>query len=258
MKNNIINILNAAPSNIKNILEQLDRDGILEEILPELTALKGIDKTKSSYHKDNYIHTLQVVENTYYATTDINIRLVSILHDIGKAKTKKWIDGVGWSFHGHELKSGEMLLPIYERLGLPMEHYNYVYKLVINHGHPVVLTNNVGETALRRFILDIGDDLVDMFLFCKCDITTSILEKKNRYIISLERVYDSILEVIKKDKEAEWRCVITGDMIMEHYNLKPCSQVGKIKQELEKVIKDGVIPNEYDIAFEYMKNIKLK
>lgn len=256
MNHTFIDILNADASNIRNLFEILDQNGILEEILPELIALKGVDKSKESFHKDNFNHTLSVIENTYNATSNPWIRLVAILHDIGKAKTKKWVDGIGWTFHNHEYVGGKMLQPIFKRLELPEDKYDYVHKLIVNHGFPKELTKNVTDSGLRRFGNEIGDDLEDLILFCKCDLTSKNLEKKTRQYKGYDDVYNAIIKIREKDEIAKWRCPIDGVMIMDYFDVKG-KEVGIIKSKIESAIKNGEIADNYDAAFEYMKTIKL-
>ncbi len=256
MNYNIVDILKVDANQIRSIFELLDKNGILQEILPELTALKGVDNTKESFHKDNYIHTLQVIENTYHATQNPWIRLVSILHDIGKAKTKKWIDGIGWSFHNHEYVGGKMLPIIFKRLNIPMDNYDYVHKLIINHGFPKELSKNVTDSALRRFGNDLGNDLEDLILFCKCDLTSKKLDKKERQSKGYDDVYTAIIKIREADEIAKWRCPIDGNLIMEYFGVKGRA-IGEIKNQIETAIKTGKISDSYDEAFEYMKNIKI-
>jgi tRNA nucleotidyltransferase/poly(A) polymerase len=251
---------------IQPLLLELDKQGILEEILPELTALKGVDIVNGQKHKDNFYHTLQVVENTYKATSDIWLRLVAILHDIGKAPTKKFIKGQGWTFQNHEYVGSKMIHKIFQRFRdsdsynyFHGKKYQYVKKLVKNHGRPKELTVNVTDSALRRLATDMEDmqHLEDLFLFCKCDITTKNSDKLKRLQDSLGNVYQEILRVKKQDKENEWKCPVTGKMIMEYFNLKPSLKVGEIKQQIESAIKSGEIKDDYDEAFEYMKNLEI-
>ncbi len=258
MKNfNISELLKIEAGQIKSLLEKLDSMGILSEALPELTDLKGVDTTKESFHKDNFIHTLKVVENTYYATTNPYLRLVAFLHDIGKAQTKEWDDEKGWGFHDHEKVSGKMLGRIFRRLDIPQEHYAYVKNIVVNHGMPKELyKTKVTESALRRFGNLMGKDLEDLVLFCKCDITTTNPKRRADNEKEIESVYQEILKIRKLDKEKEWRCVITGEIIMEHFGIKG-EPVGIIKKKIEKAIKDGLIKNEIGEAMEYMKTLEV-
>lgn len=254
---NIIDLLNVNSGKIKEYIISLDENGILDDILPELTALKGVDNTKESSHKDNYIHTLEVVKNAYYATNNIYIRLVAILHDIGKAKTKKWVDNIGWTFHNHEYKSGEMLKNIFNRLSIPEDKYDYVYKLIINHGFPKELDKrDVSDSALRRFGKDMGEDLEDLILFCKCDLTSKNIDKKNRQIKAYNRVYENIIRIRREDKLSEWRNPVDGNVIMEYFNVKG-KIIGEIKYKIETAIKSGEIGDNYEEAFEYMKSLKI-
>ncbi len=244
---------------IRPLLLDLDNRGILEQVLPELTKLKGVEKVNGQGHKDNFIHTLQVVENTYKATTDKKIRLVSILHDIGKCPTKKFIKGQGWTFSNHEFVGGKMLKKVFKNLDMTMEDYDYVKKLVTLHGRPKELTKNVTESALRRFAKEMGsaEDLKDLILFCKCDITTKFPDKLKKQQEGYENVYQQILEVVKKDKEDEWRCPINGHVIIEHFGESVKGKVlGQIKNNIENAIKNGVIKDDYDEAFEYMLSLK--
>ncbi len=256
MKFDIIDILNADANQIKKIFDDLDKNGLLEKNLPELTALKGVDNTQKTFHKDNYIHTIQVVENTYHATKNPWIRLVSILHDIGKSKTKRWDKSNGWSFHNHEIEGGKMLLRIFKRLNIPNDKFDYVHKLIIYHGYPKSLTIEVSDSALRRFGKEIGEDLEDLILFCKCDLTSKKLDKKERQSKAYDDVYNATLKVREKDKIAEWRCPIDGNLIMEYFGTKEGRKIGIIKSKIIDAIKTGVIADSYDEAFEFMKKIK--
>jgi CRISPR/Cas system-associated endonuclease Cas3-HD len=244
---------------IQPFLKELDKQGILKEVLPELTALKGVEIVNGQKHKDNYFHTLQVVENTYKASSNIWLRLVSILHDIGKAPTKKFIKGQGWTFQNHEYVGGKMLKKIFKRFDLDFKYYPYVKNLIVNHGRPKELTKDVSDSALRRLAKDLEtpQNLDDLFLFCKCDITTRKIDKLTRQQADLEKVYQEVLRVVKTDKENEWRCPVSGQMIMEHFNLGAGREVGVIKKQIETAIKSGEIADELESALEYMKNINV-
>ena len=252
-------ILELDYNQIQPLLKTLDEQGILEEVLPELTALKGVDIVNGQKHKDNFYHTLQVVENTYKASSNIWLRLVSILHDIGKAPTKKFINGQGWTFQNHEYIGGKMVKKIFKRFDLDMKYFPYVQKLITIHGRPKELTKDVSDSALRRLAKDMetSQTLDDLFVFCKCDITTKFPDKLKRQQDALETVYQEVLRVVKTDKENEWRCPISGQMVMEHFNLGAGREVGVIKKQIENAIKSGEIKDDFDSAFEYMKNISL-
>ena len=252
-------ILELDYNQIQPLLKELDKQGLLTEVLPELTALKGVDIVNGQKHKDNYFHTLQVVENTYKASSNIYLRLVAILHDIGKAPTKKFIKGQGWTFQNHEFIGGKMVKKIFKRFDLDMNYYPYVKNLVTIHGRPKELTKDVSDSALRRLAKDLEtpQNLEDLFTFCKCDITTRFPDKLKKQQNALENVYQEVLRVVQTDKENEWRCPISGQMIMEHFNLGAGREVGTIKKQIENAIKSGEIPDELEPALEYMKNIQV-
>ncbi len=254
---NILDILNIDSKIIKQTLLDLYQSGVLEKVLPELVNLKGVDKTKKSFHKDNFYHTLEVVENTYNVTTNHKLRLASILHDIGKAPTKKWCDDKGWTFSNHELVGSKMLEKIFERLNIPLEYYDYVYNIVLYHGIPKELTKNVTESALRRFGKDIGENLEDLILFCKCDLTTKNQEKKQQQIKSYDNLYKNIIIVREKDDASKWRCPIDGNMIKEFFNVDG-REIGLIKNEIISAIKSGKINDDYESAYNFILEMKNK
>lgn len=255
---NFIDILHIDAKEIKQYLTNLDNNGELNIILPELIALKGVDISKETSHKDNFIHTLSVIENTYYASKNPWLRLVSILHDIGKAPTKAWIDGIGWSFHNHEYIGGKMLPNIFNRLNIPIEYRDYITKIVVNHGYPKELGRIAKDSALRRFHLLMGDELEDLFIFCRCDLTSSNIEKKTRQINAYNELYEKIVELKIRDEKSKWRCPIDGSVIMKHFNLTPCRLVGDIRKNIEDAIKDGIIEDDYEEAYKFMLNIKIE
>lgn len=245
------------------ILEILNSDcpdfSKIDILFPEILELKGIDDTYPAKHKDNYLHTIDVVKNTYKATTNINIRLASILHDIGKASSKKYIPSIGWSFHNHEQIGYEMLSDIFKRFDISKLNIPLIENIVLNHGFPKEFGKKseivVSDSALRRFDKSIID-LEALILFCQCDLTTTNLEKLKRQRDFYTKVYDKILEIRQLDEESKWRCVITGNDIMEYHKVSG-KMVGQIKKILETAIHDNLVPNTYDEAYEYMKNIKI-
>lgn len=268
--NDFKNILKCESKDIRNLLLSLDQSGILKVILPELVALKGIERIDGKGHKDNYLHTLQVVEQTYEATDDIWLRLVSILHDIGKAPTKRFDKKIGWTFHNHEFVGSKMLKLVFKRLDLDMSKLKYVIKLVKAHGKVKELTGNdtnndsdvmdntttkefyVTDSAIRRFAKDMGSDTDDLLLFCKCDLTTKYEIKKQRYINDINLLSERINEIKNADETAKWRSPITGQMIMDEFGLGQCKEVGIIKSKVETAIKKGDIKDGYDEAYAYM------
>lgn len=253
-------ILTIDHSQIKELLIQLDEKGVMENILPELVALKGVDIINGKKHKDNYFHTLQVVENTYKITDKPYLRLAAILHDIGKAPCKRFDSKIGWTFHNHEYVGYKMTKKVFERLSLDMDQLLYVECIVREHGKMKGLTDTdereISDSALRRFDLNIDEFLEDLTLFCKCDITTRFEDKMKRQKDSLENVYQKILDLRKRDKEAEWRSPITGKMIMDEYKIKPSIIVGNIMDRISSAIKSGDVEDNYDSAYKFMLDIK--
>ena len=270
--NDFEKILKCDSKDIRDLLLSLEQSGIMKDILPELLALKGIERRDGKGHKDNYLHTLQVVQQTYEVTDDIWLRLVSILHDIGKAPTKRFDKKLGWTFHNHEFVGSKMIKPIFKRLDLDMSKLKYVIKLVKAHGKVKELTGNdkdsdtmdntttkdfyVTDSAIRRFAKDMGDDVDDLILFCKCDLTTKYEIKKQRYVNDINLLSERISEIKKADEKAKWRSPITGQMIMDEYGLGQCREVGVIKSKIETAIKNGDIKDDYDEAYAYMLTLK--
>jgi len=255
--NKFTDILQIDAKNIKGFLLELDKNGILTEQLPELTALKGVESEGGMSHKDNFKHTLQVVENTYHATTGPLLRLVAILHDIGKAKTKTLGEN-GWSFHNHEFVGSKMLRKIFNRLHIDKNDLKYVSLLIAEHGLPKELCDsNISDSAIRRFSKKLGKNLEDLILFCKCDITTKFDWKRIKQQNNMDELLVRINKLKEDDLKAEWRSPITGDVIMRHYGKIDGKDIGKIKSLVEKAIKSDVIPDSYDAAFEYMLKLDI-
>ena len=240
-------------------LTRLDKDGVLEILLPELTNLKGVDVVDGRGHKDNYLHTLQVIKQTAEASTDPWMRLVAILHDAGKAKTKKYFPGKGWTFQNHELVSAHMVKDVFNRFGLDKSKMKYVYKLIEYHGIAKELTKeDVSDSAIRRFSTELGDWVDDLLLFCKCDMTTRFEDKRARFQKDLDDLKNRIEEVRQKDEAAKWRCPIDGNFIMKELNIVPGKKLGLIKSEIERAIKAGEVEDDFDSAYEYLMKIKDK
>lgn len=257
----IINdILTANHNEIKNILMKLYDTGELEKILPELVALKGVDIINGQKHKDNFYHTIQVVENTYKVTNKPYLRLAAILHDIGKAPTKKYVENSGWTFHNHEYIGSKMVNEIFERLDLDFNQLEYVKCIVSEHGRMKELTESkeVNDSAIRRFGNLVGEYLEDLTLFCKCDMTTKFEDKKIRMQTALDNVYQRVINVRIEDENAKWRSPINGQMIMNEFGIGPSIELGIIKMDIENAIKSGEIEDNYEAAYEYMLSIKSK
>lgn len=235
-------------------LKLLDDANLMQYILPELVALKGIEEVEGQKHKDNFYHTLEVVDNVSPHTDNVWLRWAALLHDIGKAPTKRYDKKVGWTFHGHEYVGSKMIYRIFKRLKLPLgAPLKYVQKIVKLSSRPISLIDeNVTDSALRRLLFDAGDDLDDLIKLCKADITTKNLKKQKRFKENFVLVEAKIKEVEERDKVRNFQPPISGEEIMETFDLKPCKEVGMIKNAIKEAILDGEIENNYESAFKYM------
>lgn len=235
-------------------LKLLDEANLMQYILPELVALKGIEEVEGQKHKDNFYHTLEVVDNVSPQTDNVWLRWAALLHDIGKAPTKRYDKKVGWTFHGHEYVGSKMIYRIFKRLKLPLgAPLKYVQKIVKLSSRPISLIDeNVTDSALRRLLFDAGDDLDDLIKLCKADITTKNLKKQKRFKENFVLVEAKIKEVEERDKVRNFQPPISGEEIMETFDLKPCKEVGMIKNAIKEAILDGEIENNYESAFKYM------
>lgn len=235
-------------------LKLLDEANLMQYILPELVALKGIEEVEGQKHKDNFYHTLEVVDNVSPHTDNVWLRWAALLHDIGKAPTKRYDKKVGWTFHGHEYVGSKMIYRIFKRLKLPLgTPLKYVQKIVKLSSRPISLIDeNVTDSALRRLLFDAGDDLDDLIKLCKADITTKNLKKQKRFKENFVLVEAKIKEVEERDKVRNFQPPISGEEIMETFDLKPCKEVGMIKNAIKEAILDGEIENNYESAFKYM------
>jgi poly(A) polymerase len=231
--------------------------GLMDLLFPEISKLSGVDKRKDYHHKDVFHHTLQVVDNVAKKSDNIWLRFTALVHDIAKPKTKKFIEGTGWTFHGHEELGARMMKIIFERMRLPLTHLEYVEKLIRLHLRPIPLaSDDVTDSAIRRLAVEAGEDLEDLLILCRADITSKNPEKMKKFMNNYEKIEKRIVEVQEKDKLKNFQSPIRGEEIMQICNLSPCKTVGTIKKAIEEAILDGIILNDYDEAKKYLYKIK--
>ena len=238
-------------------LKLLYHSGVMEVIFPEVARLAGVDQRKDFHHKDVFFHTCQVVDNISAVTDKVWLRFAALVHDIAKPQTKRFVDEIGWTFHGHEEIGARMMKSVFKKMKLPLNQLEYVEKLVRLHLRPIALAKEeVTDSAIRRLIVSAGEDLEDLITLCRADITSKNPAKVSKYLDNYEAVMAKVWEVEEKDKLRAFQSPVRGETIMEICGLEPSKKVGELKSAIEDAILDGKIGNNYEEAYAYLLQIK--
>ena len=240
--------------------ELLELTGLLELIFPEMHNLCGVDRKGSHAHKDNFKHTLKVLDNVARRSDDLWLRWAAVMHDIAKPLTKAYDPKVGWTFHGHEVLGSKMVPSIFRRLKLPLgEPMRFVQKLVFLHLRPIILAEDiVTDSAVRRLLFEAGDDVEALMTLCEADITSGIEQKVKRFLENFTLVRHKMKDLEERDRIRNFQPPITGDIIMQEYDVPPCSLLGEIKEQIKNAILDGEIPNDYDAAHQMLEALAVQ
>ncbi|RKY93225.1 MAG: tRNA nucleotidyltransferase [Ignavibacteriae bacterium] len=238
-------------------LKLLYESGVMEIIFPEIANLAGVDQRKDYHHKDVFLHTCEVVDNISQKTDNVWLIFTALVHDIAKPQTKRFVEGTGWTFHGHEELGARMMKSLFRRMKLPFNKLHYIEKLIRLHLRPIALAKDeVTDSAVRRLIVSADEDLEDLIVLCRADITSKNPNKVSKYLQNYNNVMQKVIDVKEKDKLSAFQSPVKGETIMEVCNLNPSKKVGEIKKAIEDAILDGKIGNNYEEAYEYLLKIK--